>query len=155
MQATTVIPRELATLFGRLVEMERMASTQEWWMFGRVLPEARRVAEIASLLTAARAELGQMLETLGHPQSAHIEHPATGELAHAQQFASDERWAEAHREEARSVIRLAAMTLPHLQAQLARFRCQVGESTTSGIMYRGLERVGERLSEARSIAFGY
>ena len=53
MQATSGIPRDLTVLFTRLADMARMATTQVWWMFGRVLPEARRLAELSSLLAAA------------------------------------------------------------------------------------------------------
>jgi len=79
-QAMSEIPRDLAVLFTRLVDMERMATTQEWWMFGRVLPEARQLAELSSLLAAARAELAQLLSTLGYPPAVRLTHPGTSEL---------------------------------------------------------------------------
>jgi hypothetical protein len=52
MQATSGIPATLWCFFTRPADMERMATTQEWWMFGRVLPEARRLAELSSLLVS-------------------------------------------------------------------------------------------------------
>lgn len=89
-------------------------------MFGRVLPEARRLAELSSLLAAARAELAQLLSTLGYPPAMRMTHPGTSELQFAQSIASDEGWGLAHREEAISVLRLAALAVPILLAQIAR-----------------------------------
>ncbi len=148
MQATTVIPRDLTLLFTRLVDMERMATTQEWWMFGRVLPEARRLA-------AARAELAQLLSTLGYPPAARLTHPGTSELQFAQSFASDEGWGLAHREEAISVLRLAALAVPILLAQIARVRYQMSEASPPDSVRAVLSRLSGRLEEARACVMGY
>jgi hypothetical protein len=155
MQATVTTPRDLSVLFGRLADMERLATTQEWWMYGRVLPEARRIAEISSLLAAARAELGQLLDTLGYPQATHLSHPGTSELRFAQSFAGDEGWALAHREEAISVLRLASMAVPVLLTHVARVAYYLGESAASQRIRRVLERLAERLAEVRALTAGY
>jgi hypothetical protein len=44
-------------LYRRLAEIEATLGVREWWLLGRALPEARLLAEIASLLAVARAEL--------------------------------------------------------------------------------------------------
>jgi hypothetical protein len=48
-------------LLRRLQELERELTTQEWWLLGRVLPEARTLAEVTSLLAVARAEIDGFL----------------------------------------------------------------------------------------------
>ncbi|GEM_PF-1740926 len=155
MQATYSIPRDLSLLFGRLTEMERLITTQEWWMYGRVLPEARRIAEITSLLAAARAEVGQLLETLGYSQATHLRYPATGELRFAQSFAGDSGWAVAHREEAISALRMAAQDAPAILVQTARIAYHLGDGTAAALIRRVLKRVAERLDEIRQLAHGF
>lgn len=154
MQATSDIPRDLTVLFTRLADMERMATTQEWWMFGRVLPEARRLAELSSLLAAARAELAQLLSTLGYPPAMRMTRPGTSELQFAQSFASDEGWGLAHREGAISVLRLAALAVPILLAQIARCRYQMSEAGPPDYVRAVLERLSGRLGEARVCVMG-
>ncbi|MGH2514484.1 MAG: hypothetical protein ACRDHP_02405 [Ktedonobacterales bacterium] len=155
MQATCSTPRDLAVLFGRLADMERLAATQEWWLYGRVLPEARRIAEMMSLLAAARAELGQLLETLGYPQATRLSHPGTSELRFAQSFAGDDGWALAHREEALSVLHLAALAVPVLLSHAARIGYYLTDGSASQRVQRVLGRLAERLSEVRTLAAGY
>ncbi len=145
-------PRDLSTLFKRLLELERLATTQEWWLFGRVLPEARRIAELTSLLAAARADLSGLLKTLGYPQATNLDHPATSELTFQQGFATDAGWALAHRDEALSILRLAATAMPVLLVQTARISAQLGDNAAATMVRRVLARVTERLSEARTLA---
>lgn len=142
-------PRDLSVLFKRLLELERLASTQEWWLFGLAPPEAKRIAELTNLLAADRAGL---LKTLGYPQETNLDHPATGELRFQQGFAGDIGWALAHRDEAQSILRLAATAMPVLLVQTARIVAQLGDNTAAAMVRRVLARVTERLSEARSLA---
>ena len=155
MQATVATPRDLSVLFGRLADVERLATTQEWWMYGRVLPEARRIAEMTSLLAAARAELGQLLDALGYPHPTHLAAPGTSELRFAQSFAGDEGWAMAHREEAISVLRLASQAVPVLLSHAARIAYQLGDSSVSVRVRHVLGRLAERLAEVRMLTSGY
>jgi hypothetical protein len=57
----TLVGAQGDLLLQRLLELERRVALQEWWMFGRSLPEAQALAEVASLLAVARAELDQIL----------------------------------------------------------------------------------------------
>lgn len=156
MQATCTTPRDLSVLFARLLDVERHSTTQEWWMYGRVLPEARNIAEVISLLAAARAELGQLLDTLGVPHPAKLNHPGATELRFAQSFAGDGGWAAAHREEAISVLRMTAMAMPLLLAQSARVSYYLADSSSAtSIVRRALARLAERLNEIRTLAAGY
>src|SRR5262249_14567785 len=52
----------------RLIEVELALSEEEWWLFGRILPEARLLAEVTSLLAVARGELENTLaQHFGRP----------------------------------------------------------------------------------------
>ena len=57
----TLVGAQGDLLLQRLLELERRVALQEWWMLGRSLPEAQALAEVASLLAVARAELDQIL----------------------------------------------------------------------------------------------
>lgn len=125
-------------------------------MYGRVLPEARNIAEVTSLLAAARAELGQLLDTLGVPHPIKLNHPGTTELRFAQSFAGDEGWGYAHREEAISVLKMTAMAMPLLLSQAARVSYYLEDaSAATGIVRRSLARLAARLNEIRLLAAGY
>ena len=55
-------------LWRRVGELERALAVQEWWLYGRALPEARLLSEIGSLLAVARAELETALtQVFGRP----------------------------------------------------------------------------------------
>jgi hypothetical protein len=154
-QAMRVSPRDMNVLFSRLVDLERATNTQEWWMFGRILPEATQLAELASLVTVARAELGQMLSLFGFPQIVNIEHLGTSELQFAQSFSSDEGWALAHRDEALSALRLAAFLVPSISNHVYRIRHQLGVAAGYDGIGRVLERLTQHLDEARDCLNGY
>lgn len=69
-QASAKVGPQGDILMRRLQELERALGVQEWWMLGRDMPEAQTLAEVASLLAVARAELDQMLvQFCGQPPS--------------------------------------------------------------------------------------
>ncbi len=155
MLATSTVTQDLVSVFRQLSDLERHATTQEWWMYGRTLPEARRIAEITSLLAAARADLGRLLDTLGHPQSVSISGPGTSELHFAQSFAGDRGWALAHRDEAVSILRLTAQAVPSILTAMSRIRLTHGANSVALAARSQLERVGSRLLEIRPLVSGY
>ena len=59
--AIAAVAPQADLLMGRLLDLEQRLGAEEWWLLGRALPEARVLAEVASLLAVARAELDQML----------------------------------------------------------------------------------------------
>ena len=155
MLATSTTPRELTTLFSRLAQVERLTTMQEWWMYGRVLPEAGALAEVASLLAAIRAELGNVLDAFGYPQPPTLTVMGTSELTFAQSFAGDSGWALAHREEAISALHMVARALPEFFTQVMRIRFHLGESAGADMPRRVLTRAIERLNDIRELVGGY
>jgi hypothetical protein len=119
MYGTTGDPREelaerAETLCRRLMDIEQALAVQEWWLLGRALPEARLLAEVASLLAVARGELENALGQFFGRQSARHEQtdqftalggPAPSEM-------NDPAWRAAQRDQAIHLLRLVASALP-------------------------------------------
>jgi hypothetical protein len=59
--AIAAVAPQTDLLLQRLLDLERRLGAEEWWLLGRDFAEARVLAEVASLLAVARAELDQML----------------------------------------------------------------------------------------------
>lgn len=59
--AIAAVAPQADLLMRRLLDLEQRLGAEEWWMLGRDFAEARVLAEVASLLAVARAELDQML----------------------------------------------------------------------------------------------
>ncbi len=105
------------TLLRRLRDIERALAVQEWWLLGRVLPEARVLAEACSLLAVARGELESAL--------ANYFNADIGQAERTDQFAAvegapgdtdDAAWVAACRDQALGLLRMVAATLvPMLQ----------------------------------------
>lgn len=159
MQPNPTGARALSALHDRLMDLERLTTAQEWWLYGAVLPKARRIAEIVSLLTAARADLVYVLGQLGLPHLEDIALHSTGELRFAQSFAHDAKWARAHDEEATSLLRLITTSAPSLVAMNERLLAALTPAdaprSVSGIQLQAmLRRVSERLREIAQLAGG-
>jgi hypothetical protein len=102
------------TLCHRLLDIEQALAAQEWWLLGRALPEARLLAEIASLLAVARGELENSLgqyfnrPTMRRDQTDQynsVRGPSQDEM-------SDPAWLAANRDQAIYLLRLVASALP-------------------------------------------
>jgi hypothetical protein len=59
--AIAAVAPQADLLMRRLLNLEQRLEAEEWWLLGRAFAEARVLAEVASLLSVARAELDQML----------------------------------------------------------------------------------------------
>lgn len=105
------------TLLRRLRDMERALAVQEWWLLGRVLPEARVLAEVCSLLAVARGELESALANyfnLDIEQAGQTDQFAAVEGAPGD--TDDAAWVAACRDQALGLLRMVAATLiPMLQ----------------------------------------
>ena len=143
-------------LYRRLVEVEAALGVQEWWLLGRALPEARLLAEIASLFAVARAELETALMqafgatiTRAEPAEAPEDDAADEALA-----TQDPAWLGERRDQAIGLLRMVALSLPNL-LQYARMLHQYAEhyalpaevTGAFGIVADRLAEVGESLRE--------
>jgi len=61
-EVASALTGQCASLLQRLIAVERALGVREWWLLGRDVPEARQVAEVASLLAVARGELEKQVE---------------------------------------------------------------------------------------------
>jgi hypothetical protein len=103
----------IEALWRRVMDIERSIAVQEWWMLGRALPEARLLAEIASLLAVARGELETVLgQVFGRalPMSGQMDAlPGGGQQAmQPENYA----WLDASRDQAVGLLRMVAIALP-------------------------------------------
>ncbi len=103
----------IEALWRRVLDIERSLAVQEWWLLGRALPEARLLAEIASLLAVARGELEMVLgQVFGRaiPMSGQMDAlpGATQEPMHPE----NEAWLAASRDQAIGLLRMVAGGLP-------------------------------------------
>lgn len=112
---------QASLILQRIRELEAALATQEWWLLGRHLAEARVLAEEASLLAVARSELDDFFAHLvGRSASApRPEEEVTRDPVLAPQ---DPQWLYAQREQAVAILRYLAAMLPplHQQAEAAR-----------------------------------
>jgi hypothetical protein len=151
--------RELASraeaLWRRLQDIERALAVQEWWLLGRMLPEARVLAEIGSLLAVARGELETVLPRLSGNALPLLDQTDPLAAASAPRAAGqDPAWLAANRDQAIGLLRLVATTLPPMlqYAQLLNFYSgQLGLDAAItdafGIVASRLGEVGETLRE--------
>lgn len=142
-------------LYHRLVEIEAALGAQEWWLLGRALPEARLLAEIASLLAVARAELETALvQVFGANITRAEPAEAPDDGADPEQAAQDLAWLAERREQAMGLLRMVAVSLPNMQ-QYSRMLRQYSEqyalpseaTSAFGIIADRLADVGESLRE--------
>jgi hypothetical protein len=143
-------------LWRRLVDVERALAVQEWWMLGRVLVEARTLAEIASLFAVARGEMENALEQYfaravpltGQGSSAELTGPAEPPRS------DDPAWIAASRDQAIGLLRMVASALPPmlqyaqmLQEYGTRAQLATGAVDAFGIVADRLNEIGEALQQ--------
>jgi hypothetical protein len=93
------------TLLRRLRDVEEALTDQEWWLMGNVFPEARRLAEITSLLSVARGELETFLtEVCGMAAADQAERKRANEDVFA--LMGDPMWMSGSREKAFALLRM-------------------------------------------------
>jgi hypothetical protein len=101
------------TLRRRVSELESSLGVQEWWLYGRVLPEARLLSEIGSLMAVARAELETVLtQVFGRqvPRADAGDQP--GSAVDPAAVEHDPAWIASSRDQAIGLLRLIAGALP-------------------------------------------
>jgi hypothetical protein len=135
-------------LWRRVSELERGLAVQEWWLFGRALPEARLLSEIGSLLAVARAELETALTQVFGRQVPSVDmNDQVAPIVDPETFGRDPAWIAATRDQAIGLLRMIAGALPPM-LQYAQMLRQYGERY--GLPSAAVDAfsiVGDRLSE--------
>lgn len=114
LDAVTSLADRAEALWRRLVDIERALSVQEWWMLGRVVPEAGVLAEVASLLAVARGELENALGVFFGRTSEQLDRTDafTAVTGEPQGDTSDPAWLAASRDQAVGLLRMVSSMLP-------------------------------------------
>ncbi len=141
------------TLLRRLRDVEDALTDQEWWLMGNVFPEARRLAEVTSLLSVARGELEAFLvDVCGMSIAAPDERKRANEDVFA--LMSDPMWMSGSREKAAALLRMLNAQVPPmrqyaaaLQANAERLRVPSSAMDPLGITAERLEEVEEILRQ--------
>lgn len=156
MDAITALADRADALWRRLVDIESALSVQEWWMLGRVVPEAGILAEVASLLAVARGELGHALAVFFGRGSDQLDRTDAFASITSEPLGdiTDPAWLAASREQAIGLLRMvASMLSPMLQyaQMLADYAQRLGLTTgvidAFGIVAGRLNEVGESLRQ--------
>lgn len=138
------------TLLRRLRDVEEALTDQEWWLMGNVFPEARRLAEVTSLLSVARGELqGFVVDICGMsvPDASEPKSAADDIFA----LMGDPMWMSGSREKAVALLRmLMAQTPPMRQYALALQTNAERMRVPSNVM-DPLGITAERLAEVEDI----
>lgn len=135
-------------LMRRLLDLELLLGVNEWWLLGRTIPAAKLLAEVASLLAVARAELDQCLVECCERAPAE---PFTNEEAGGAVDApdlSDAAELAVREEQATQMLRTMGEALPptaHFARQLHAFAGRAGLNS-AGVDALGI--VADRLDEA-------
>lgn len=138
------------TLLRRLRDVEEALTDQEWWLMGNVFAEARRLAEVTSLLAVARGELeGFVVDVCGMPVPNADEPKNVKDDVFA--LMGDPMWMSGSREKAIALLRMLTAQVPPmrqyavaLQANAERMRVPSNAMDPLGI-------AAERLSEVEDI----
>lgn len=138
------------TLCHRLMDIEQALAAQEWWLLGRALPEARLLAEIASLLAVARGELENILGQYFNRPTMRAEQTeqAQGARGPSTEELNDPAWVGANREQAVYLLRVVASALPPMMqySLLLHTNAEKLGMPSAGVDAFGI--VADRLSDA-------
>jgi hypothetical protein len=144
------------TLLRRLRDVEEALTDQEWWLMGNVFPEARRLAEISSLLSVARGEIEAFLtEVCGMPAAVPDERKRADEDIFS--LMGDPMWMSGSREKAVALLRMLITQVPPmrqyaaaLQANAERMRVPAAAMDPLGISAERLVEIEEILRQPLS-----
>ncbi len=135
-------------LLQRIVELDQAVTAEEWWLLGRVLPEARLLAEISSLLAVARGELEYFLsQFFGQPIQRADTDAGISTLSSAGAL-PDAATARAHREQALHLLRVTASSLPTMRQYATMLKASAERLGLAMAAIDALNVVADRLGEA-------
>ena len=122
---------------------------REWWLLGRDVPEARQVAEVASLLAVARGELEQALhEQFDWRLPMSNADAAEQEEADELELMGNPAWIQARRDEANGLVRMLRQNLPGMRTFAEQLRANAADAGMPATALGALGIVQDRLGEA-------
>jgi len=138
-------------LMQRLRDIERALTGQEWWLLGKVAPEARLLAELASLLAVARGEMEGFLTDFCRRRLPPFEIPEPTPEATDAVLAGmkDPRWLSAQREQAVGHLRMVAASLPAMSQYAQTLRTHAERLGVVAAALDPLTIVMDRLGDAQ------
>jgi hypothetical protein len=135
-------------LWRRVSELERALAVQEWWLYGRALPEARLLSEIGSLLAVARAELESALtQVFGRPAPPAEADDQSGAPGDPASLERDPAWVAALRDQAIGLLRMIAGALPPMLQYAQMLRQYSEHYGLPAAAVDAFSIVGDRLGE--------
>jgi hypothetical protein len=139
------------TLLDRLREVEGALTDQEWWLMGRVMPEARVLAEMTSLLSVARGELETFLTAVGVHQAEPDEPPLRKEQDDIFELMGDPMWMSGSREKAIALLRMCAAQISPMRQYALVLQTNAERMGLSSVALDPLGITAERLAEAEEL----
>ena len=138
------------TLLRRLRDVEEALTDQEWWLMGNVFPEARRLAEISSLLSVARGEIEAFLtEVCGMSAAAPDERKRADEDIFS--LMGDPMWMSGSREKAVALLRMLITQVPPMRQYAAALQANAERMRVPAAAMDPLGISAERLAEIEEI----
>ncbi|GEM_PF-953358 len=140
-------------LLQRIADVERALTTQEWWLLGKSLNEAHLLAEISSLLAVARGELEGFLVDYCHRRQAlpEVNEPSAEATDEILEHMSNPRWLGAQREQAITLLRMAAGALPAMTQYARTLRTHAERLGIAQVALDPLSITMDRLNDALEI----
>lgn len=137
-------------LLRRLRDVEDALTDQEWWLMGNVFPEARRLAEITSLLLVARGELEAFItDACGMPIASPDERKGADEDIFS--LMSDPMWMSGSREKALALLRMCAAQVPPMRQYASALLANAERMRAPSAAMDPLGIAAERLTEIEDI----
>jgi hypothetical protein len=131
-----------------LREVEDALTDQEWWLMGRVMSEARVLAEMTSLLSVARGELETFLSAVGVRQTTPEDAAQRKEQDDVFELMSDPMWMSGSREKAIALLRMCAAQLTPMRQYALVLQTNAERMGLSAVALDPLGITAERLTEA-------
>lgn len=148
-QVIAEISGRAEALLARLREVEEALTDQEWWLMGRVMPEARMLAEMTSLLAVARGEIETFLtETRGAAPAAPAERKQQDDVF---DLMNDPLWMSGSREKAIALLRMCAANIPPMRQYAVALQVNAERMRLPALALDPLGIAAERLTEAEEL----
>lgn len=149
-EVTQELGARAETLLRRLCDVEEALTDQEWWLMGNVFPEARRLAEVTSLLSVARGELeGFVVDVCGmNIPSASEPKSATHDIF---SLMGDPMWMSGSREKAVALLRMLIAQAPPMRQYALALQTNAERMRVPSNVMDPLGITAERLAEVEEI----